>query len=118
MKHSVSFVSMIVPQVGHSFVAALGGPGVVRGVGGGGTGGAPIGGGGGASLSFLRRLANTRKYSRAPITARRMIPRMLPTTTRSGPEGLIEKAPLCAVAVNPSPSMTVMTILTSAASMT
>src|SRR5213594_1210458 len=131
MKHSVSFVSMIVPQVGHSFVTALGGPGVVRGggggtldrgtvgalVGGGGTGGAPIGGGGGASCSFLRRLANTRKYRRAPITARRMIPRMLPTTTRSGPEGLIEKAPLCAVAVNPSPSMTVMTIRTSAASM-
>src|SRR6059036_3880581 len=131
MKHSVSFVSMIVPQVGHSFVTALGGPGVVRGgggggaldtgtvgalIGGGGTGGAPVGGGGGASFSFLRRLT-TRKYRRAPITARRMIPRMLPTTTRSGPEGLIEKAPLCAVAVNPSPSMTVMTIRTSAASM-
>src|SRR3989442_13072064 len=112
MKPSVSFVSMIVPQVGHSFVTALGGPGVVRGgggggtldrgtvgalVGGGGTGGAPIGGGGGASCAFLRRLAETRKDRRAPITARRKIPRMLPAPTRAGAEGLVAKSPLCAV---------------------
>src|SRR3989442_2952967 len=103
MKPSVSFVSMIVPQVGHSFVTALGGPGVVRGgggggtldrgtvgalVGGGGTGGAPIGGGGGASCAFLRRFAYPREYRRAPITAKRIIPRMLPNTTESRHEGL------------------------------
>src|SRR2546426_5301902 len=143
MKHSVSFTSVIVPQLGHSFVVALGGPGAICGGGGGGTlvigaagargtigGGAmdgAIGGaggmpgpppdGGGASSCLLRRFANTRKYSSAPMTAMRMTARIPPTTTKSAPAGRIVKAPLSTVFIRPSPSMTVSTIFTSAASM-
>src|SRR5438093_3433766 len=142
MKHPVSFTSVLVPQLGHSFVVALGGPAVVGGGGGGGTlvigatgtrgaiGGAmdgAIGGvggmpgpppdGGGASSCLLRRFANTRKYSSAPMTAMRMTARIPPTTTKSAPAGRIVKAPLSTVFIRPSPSMTVRTIFTSAASM-
>src|SRR5437870_13860505 len=112
MKHSVSFTSVIVPQLGHSFVVALGGPAVVGGGGGGGTlvisatgtrgaiGGAmdgAIGGaggmpgpppaGGGASSCPLRRLANTRKYSSAPLSAARRGARTPPSRQPSGPGG-------------------------------
>src|SRR2546422_8125529 len=128
MKHSVSFISMIVPQLGHSFVAPLGGRAGGAGAGRGGAlgaGGAALGGaaregatgGGGATdSSFFRRFA-TRKNSNAPITTARMIPRSPPITTRSSPPPLIENVPLWTVRFPPSWAMTVRTITTSEASM-
>src|SRR2546427_13103629 len=128
MKHSVSFMSVIVPQFGHSRVFAPGGPDGAGGGGGAravgaragaaGRAGARAGGAGGAGSSFLRRFANTRKYRSAATTAM-MIPRRPPITTRSMPpaDALIVKAGLCTVKDSPSPSITVRTIFTSAASM-
>src|SRR2546428_4491567 len=127
MKHSVSFMAMIVPQLGHSLVAPLGGPrGAVGGAGARAAGGTALGGaaragatggGGAAACSFFRRFA-TRKNRRAMITTARMIPRRPPITTMSRPPpALIENAPLWAIREPPSASMTVRTITASDASM-
>src|SRR5438445_2990071 len=126
MKHSVSFMSMIVPHCGHSFVAPLDGArGAAGGAGARADGGAALGGaarmgaaagGGGGASSFFLRFA-TRKYRSAAMTTARMIPRSPPITTTSSPAVLIENVPLWAVLAPPSVSMTVRTITTSDASM-
>src|SRR3989442_13263696 len=118
MKPSVSFMSMIVPQLGHSFGAPRGGlaggagagRGGARGAGGAALGGAAregaTGGGGATAPSFFRRFA-TRKNSNAPITTARKIPRSPPITTRASPPPLIQNGPLWTGPFPPSPAVTV-----------
>src|SRR2546422_11553521 len=112
MKHSVSFISMIVPQLGHSFVAPLGGlaggagagRGGARGAGGAALGGAAregaTGGGGGTGSSFFRRFA-TGKNSNAPITTAGLVPRDPPNPTGASPAPLIANVLLWAGRVAP-----------------
>src|SRR2546425_12094221 len=96
MKHSVSFMSMIVPQLGHSFVAPLGGlaggagagRGGARGAGGAALGGAAREGGtgrGGGPASSLFRPLSAREKKKSPKTPAREVPRGAPTTPRWSP---------------------------------